>query len=221
MLHLPKPIIQRSFRRSISLHVTRDGDFVVKAPHFAPQFVIDTFIHEKEDWILQTLEKVGRKKSPIKKYAEGELFYFLGEQRALSFYNGIEIKVKDKQLLFPKAIQFRVKKELEMWLGNAARELITQRVVYHNEKMATHFTGLLFSDTKSKWGTCFPDNSLQFNIRLIMAPLLVIDYVVIHELAHTTEKNHSAAFWRRVGRFTPAYRQHRKWLNEHGHVLHL
>lgn len=221
MFFLPNPKIVRSFRHSISLKVTRDGDIVVHAPHFVSLKIIENFLQEKNEWIYETLEKITSRKIKKKEYAEGEMFYYLGLQRKLRFYNGIEIKIAENTLFFPKVLQFRIQKELQSWFMQQAREKITQRVAYHNVKMQTQYSGLLFSDTKTKWGTCFPDNSLQFNWRLIMAPILVIDYVIIHELSHTTEKNHSASFWRRVGRFTPAYRQHRKWLNQYGQALQI
>lgn len=219
MVSFPQPTIQRSFRNSISLHITREGEIVVKAPHLIPNSVINAFLREKEPWILAALQKVHTRQPRGRKYKEGEKFYFLGIERSLRFYNGIEIKVEEETLFFPKALEFRIQKELQQWFEQKAREKIMQRLEFHSNIMQVSYSRLLFSDTKSKWGTCFPDNSLQFNWRLIMAPLIVLDYVIIHELAHTTEKNHSASFWRRVGRFTPAYKQHRKWLTEYGHML--
>lgn len=219
MPNIPHPQISRSARSSISLQVTKDGELLVKAPFFAPTYAINHFIEEKRDWILQTLEKVQAHQTKAKQYREGEEFWYLGEPRELKFYGGLDITVKGQELLFPKVLQFRIQKELSGWFLKHAREKITERVIYHAEKMNASYTELMFSDTKSKWGTCFPDNSLQFNWRLIMAPLMVLDYVVIHELTHTTEKNHSSDFWRRVSRYTPAWRQHRKWLNTNAHLL--
>lgn len=88
-----------------------------------------------------------------------------------------------------------------------------------SKKMNTKYKSIRFSDTFSKWGTCFPDNSLQSNWRLIMTPITVINYVVVHELAHTTEKNHGSRFWNKVSLYTPAYKQHRKWLDKNKHLL--
>lgn len=157
---------------------------------------------------------------PVKKhYQEGEVFWYLGEQYALTFSSGFTILFKENKLYFPRALQFRIQKELQGWYIHEAQIKISERVEFHANKMEIRYSGLLFSDTKSKWGTCFADNSLQFSWKLIMTPLLVMDYVIIHELSHITHKNHSADFWRRVARFTPAFRQHRKWLNAYGHLL--
>jgi predicted metal-dependent hydrolase len=217
----PSKII-RSRRKSITLQITPHGELLVLAPTLVPKFFIDRFIAEKEQWIQKKLSEVNhRPKVLLKQYAEGEEFLFLGKKVTLQFTAGVKIFVKDSSLFFPRALGFRLKKELEQWYIQQAKELITNRLEYHAKQMCASYTSVRFSDTKSKWGTCFHDNSLQFNWRLIMAPLLVIDYVVIHELTHTTEKNHSRDFWSRVRLFTPAYRQHREWLTKNGHLLHI
>lgn len=216
-----KPTIHRSHRSSLALHITPDGEVIVKVPFFMPNFLINQFLAEKEEWIQKSLTKITQRKRPHKTYKEGESFFYLGKEYILRFTDAIHIVFQDDTVLFPKALLFRAQKELTAWYTTQAKKLITERVAYHAEKMHVKHNGLLFSDTKSKWGTCFHDNSLQFNWRLIMTPIMVIDYVIIHELSHITHKNHSDAFWRRVRQFTPAYRQHRKWLNDHAHLLEI
>jgi len=130
-----------------------------------------------------------------------------------------EIAVSNDELLFPIALQFRAQKELRAWYIKQGRELITKQLEKYALEMGASYTDLTFSDTKSKWGSCSHDNRLQFSWRLIMAPVLVMNYVIIHELAHTTEKNHSRDFWKIVEKYTPSYRQSRKWLRDHGHTL--
>lgn len=213
------PQIIRSSRTSIAVHITPEGKVIVKAPRLIPKFIIEQFLHEKESWIVKTVEKVTKRKPKHREYVQGEEFLFLGKPVNLTFTKDIQIVVKDNALFFPEALVFRIQKELPTWFKKQAQEVITQRVIYHAKKMTATYKDIFFSDTQSKWGTCFADNTLQFNWRLIMAPLLVIDYVVIHELTHTTEKHHQAPFWAKVRLYTPAYKQHRKWLEEHAHLL--
>lgn len=214
------PQIIRSHRASISVQINREGKVIVKAPYLVPQFVINQFLHSKKEWIDKTLAKVSRHLPKKRNYQEGEEFLFLGLPYKLHYYVGTEIVVKNGKLLFPKALEFRIEKELLEYFKKQAQDIIPKRVAQHAEKMKARYKNIFFSDTSSKWGTCFGDNTLQFNWRLIMAPLMVLDYVIIHELTHTTEKNHQDGFWRRVRLFTPAYRQHRKWLEENAHLLH-
>ncbi len=216
---IPHKII-RGRRKTIMLHITPDAKLVVYAPHLVPKFFIDRFIEEKNTWIekkISEMKKRGQQK--IKTFTEGEALLFLGNKLSLTYTQGIDISVKENKLLFPKALQFRVKKELENWYRKQAKDIIINRLKYHAKNMNTEYTSVMFSDTKSKWGTCFHDNSLQFNWRLVMAPLIIIDYVIIHELSHTTKKNHSRDFWNKVRLYTPAYKQHREWLNRHGNEL--
>ncbi len=211
--------IVRSHRSSIGIRITQDGKIVVSAPHLMPNFFIERFLDEKKDWITKSLSKVqAHPKVTSRKYGEGEEFLYLGKPYKLRLGNFKEIAITH-ELQFPVGLQFRAQKELTNWYVRQAREKISQRVAYHSAQMQTSYKSIFFSDTSSKWGTCTPDNRLQFNWRLIMAPLMVLDYVVIHELAHTTEKNHSRDFWNIVRRYTPAYRQHREWLNKNATLL--
>lgn len=215
----PHKII-RSRRKSITLYITPQGELLVHVPSFVPKIFIDTFIAEKTDWIEKKLAEVNKRPKIVPKtFTEGGVFLFLGNMVTLMFHAGIDISVKESTLYYPQALAFRIQKELQEWYIRQAKEIITNRLVYHAKRMNASYTSVRFSDTKSKWGTCFHDNSLQFNWRLVMAPLLVIDYVIIHELVHTTEKNHGRDFWSKVRLFTPAYRQHREWLTKNGHSL--
>ncbi len=219
MSEIPEPKIIKSHRSSITIQITENGELIVKAPFYAPKFAIQKFIDSKKDWILKTLERT-KKRLPIKReYIEDEKFLYLGKEYNLKIGKFKEISLSRDNLNFPLGLLFRIKAELENWYIKQAKKVIHERLNYQAKQMGTNFKSVMFSDTKSKWGTCFHDNSLQFNWRLIMAPLMVMDYVIIHELTHTTEKNHSNDFWRNVGKFTPAYKQHRKWLNENGHLL--
>jgi predicted metal-dependent hydrolase len=215
-----EPTIIRSNRSSITIQVTPKGEVIVKAPRFMPVFLIKQFIKSKQEWIDKHLEKMGGRRSVPKKFVEGEEFLYLGNMYMLHVGSYKEINAVDGVFQFPDFLSFRAEKEIHNWYIQKAKERIPERLEYHADQMDTHYTRVFFSDTISKWGTCWPDNSLQFNWRLIMAPIVVLDYVVIHELAHTIEKNHSNEFWKIVGKYTPAFKTHRKWLHNHAHLLH-
>jgi predicted metal-dependent hydrolase len=216
MLEIPKYSIERSKRRSIALHII-DGKLVVKAPRFVPEFFINNFVNQKTDWIIKNLKR-SSKKTAKKTYQEGEEFLYMGDFYKLKFGDFKEINIT-KTLNVPAVMSFRIKKELTSWYIKKAKELISERVEYMSKKMGVKYKSIRFSDTSSKWGTCFADNSLQFNWRLIMTPITVINYVVVHELVHTEEKHHQQAFWKKVNLYTPAYKQHKKWLENNKHLL--
>ncbi len=215
-----KIVIIKSHRRTISLHIQNQGELIVKAPLFAPNFFINRFIDKNTDWIEKKMQQIiSRKVKNKSKLDEGEKLLYLGNEYTIIFVKGSQIEIKGDKILVPIAAKFRLDKELNNWIIKQARETITKQVEYYANLMKARYTDLKFSDTKSQWGRCTYDNKLQFSWRLIMAPILVVNYVVVHELAHTVEKNHSKAFWSKVRLFNPSYKQQIKWLRENGHSL--
>lgn len=118
---------------------------------------------------------------------------------------------------------------LERRYREKARGHITARVQHYISQMnqsgiegiRTGYSTLSIRDQKSRWGSCSSRGTLSFNYRLIFAPPRVLDYVVVHELCHLTHMNHSKNFWNLVAQVMPDYKQHKKWLREHGQELNL
>jgi predicted metal-dependent hydrolase len=216
MTELPEFTIKKGNRRTVTIQIQPDGVIVVKAPRFTPDFLIRQFVRQHQDWIRKHRQQVSVvSKLGKRTYQDGEGFLYLGKQYVLKYGQYKSVDFRESYVCFPEYLKFRAKKELTEWYERQARTIITERVQANAQKMSVTYTDIYFSDTKSKWGSCSQDNRLQFNVRLIMAPLLVINYVVIHELVHTIEKNHSRAFWRKVALYTPSYRQQIKWLKDH------
>lgn len=212
--------IIRSKRKSLAVIVTPDATLIVRAPHFTPQFFINAFIKENEEWIQKQLARLkDRPFKNVKRYEDGEIFLFLGMNLEFKTGNYSEISVKDNKLLFPRGMLFRAQKQLTSWYRQKAKEIITKQLRDCAEIMKTSYGELTFSDTKSQWGSCSRENNMQFSWRLVMTPFMTMNYVIIHELAHTREKNHSREFWNMVERYIPSYRTQRKWLKKYGHTL--
>lgn len=109
---------------------------------------------------------------------------------------------------------------LEVWYRRQGRRVFTERVAHWNAQYGFSYGRIAIRDQKSRWGSCSRQGNLNFNWRLLLAPLAVLDYIVIHELAHLKEGNHSPRFWALVAEKCPAYREHRAWLRLHGPELH-
>jgi len=107
------------------------------------------------------------------------------------------------------------------WYRKQARNVLTERVEFFARKHGFKIGKIRVSSARTRWGSCSSKDTLSFTWRLVMAPLEVIDYVVVHELCHLKEMNHSKAFWTRVERILPDYKVHRKWLKENGVKLSL
>ncbi|MBI4080926.1 MAG: M48 family metallopeptidase [Candidatus Levybacteria bacterium] len=212
---MPKIHIITSDRRSMSLQIAPDATLVVKAPHGVSGRQITSFVEQHQDWIEKRLHLIKKRQQ----FRQDGTRLFLGKTLTLHPGNYTQIKVQGDLLLFPQALLFRREKELTSWYAHQAKEIITKQVEFYAKEMKTSFRSITFSDTRSQWGRCTHDNRLQFSWRLVMAPLLVLNYVVIHELAHTIEKNHTQYFWTKVRNFNPSYRQQIKWLKDHGPKL--
>lgn len=221
---MPKfnPKIIRSNRRTLTLQILPNRQIVVKAPQFISLGDINKFVDKNSDWIAQRLLALGEGRDSLKKqYTDGQEFLYLGKTYKLKVGSYKEISLKDNYLLFPNFLLFRAQKELTNWYMKQSKEVINQQLEFYATQMRTSYKSVMFSDTRSKWGSCTHDNRLQFSWRLIFAPILALNYVVVHELAHTIEKNHSRSFWSKVRLYNPSYKQQIKWFKQHGDKLFL
>ncbi len=110
-------------------------------------------------------------------------------------------------------------KRLEAIYRKAAREYFPKRVSHYARMLGVTYGKISIRDQKTRWGSCSSEGNLSFNWRLILAPPDVLDYVVIHELCHRKEMNHSKEFWALVESLMPEYKERRKWLRENGKKL--
>ena len=213
----------RTKRRTISLTVERDGSLTVRAPLRMPQTMIEEFIQQKADWIMRTREKLNAiVTAPARQYADGEKFPFLGsvfdlklvtsQRPALQFDNGFTLG---------RNAQSKGRQYFVTWYKQRAYEVISERVREYSRKYDFSPKRVRISSAKTRWGSCSPDGTLNFTWRLVMAPLEVIDYVIVHELAHLRVRNHSDRFWKVVASIEPYYKRKRKWLRDNGEGLNL
>lgn len=138
--------------------------------------------------------------------------------------NWIAASVMKMQTIEPTPLQKEKspsQKRLEAIYREAAREYFPKRVSYFAYVLNVSYGKITIRDQKTRWGSCSSKGNLSFNWRLILAPPNVLDYVVVHELCHRKEMNHSPRFWALVESVMPDYKEHRKWLKENGGKLTL
>jgi len=213
----------RSRRRTIALIVERDGTLTVRAPMRASQVLIQQFIREKADWIARTSARLSSiVESPARCYADGETFLYLGSTLTLKLVKPQRPALQFKDgFTLSQTSQKRGEALFTRWYKEQALEVISARVTHYSQTYGYASARIRISSAKARWGSCSPNGSLNFTWRLVMAPLEVIDYVVLHELTHLKVKNHSRKFWRAVEIVCPEYKKQRKWLREHGEKLTL
>ncbi|HMN12989.1 MAG TPA: SprT family zinc-dependent metalloprotease [Bellilinea sp.] len=215
---LPEPRIIRSRRKTLTLVVNAQGELIVRAPLRMADHRIRAFIEEKADWILSNVAKMKSRVPAREPVHEGSQVWLYGEPHTLIVKGGLT-PLTSKVILLRRSAD--LPRTAENWFREEARRNLTARTDAISRQTGLKATGLRITGARTRWGSCSGKNSLSFCWRIIMAPPAIIDYLVVHELAHTVHKNHSAAYWKLVGEIMPDYKLRRKWLKVNGHLLEL
>ncbi|MBF0511209.1 MAG: M48 family metallopeptidase [Candidatus Omnitrophica bacterium] len=219
-IHIDKLI--RTQRRTIGLHITSDAKLIVRAPLFTPEDSIYKLIERKEAWIKSKQEyfRIRQPKTCPRRFIPGEKYLFLGKEYSLVAVEDIpKAVILAGSLMISKMVLNNAKEHLTNWYKTQAYEHICQQVEYYAHITALTYRSIKVNDAKTRWGSCGALDTLNFTWRLIMAPPRVIDYVVVHELMHLKQKNHSRHFWKEVSSIIPDYKQDQAWLKENTHFL--
>src|SRR5882724_4592810 len=208
----------RSNRTTIGIQIMPDSTIVVKVPTRFPDRHIAKILDEHKEWIEQKQLNIQVKQAGK---AVDEYLY-LGKSYPLEIRLSQKniIEVEDKLYLASPKKKY-LKSYLESWYKQQARKIITERVAFYAQRAGLTYRSVAITSAETRWGSCSNEKTLNFNWRLIMAPLAVIDYVVAHELAHLTELNHSRDFWETVRKMYPLYREYRTWLKRNGELLRI
>ncbi|SRR5258708_7163650 len=214
--------IIRSRRRSVALIVSPDATLIVRAPLHAPIELIENFIAKKWKWIYEKLtEARNRPKILAKKFIVGEEFLFLGQSFSLKIATVDNIEINEREIIFPQKYIARAKENLINWYRREAFYYLRQRAAECAKLMDASYGKIKITSAQKRWGSCSSKGTLNFSWRLILAPKEIVDYVVVHELAHLKHHNHSHKFWAEVKLVLPNYRQQEKWLKDNGHFLNV
>ncbi|MEG6523278.1 M48 family metallopeptidase [Desulfotomaculum sp. 1211_IL3151] len=225
---IPYLLRESSRAKNISLKISIEKGLEVVVPVNYPTGQVETLLREKGEWILQKLTLISQRAQQKKEnsLAEKHAVRFLGKSYpvVLVFQQGYpEVELVEDRIIvmLPREYQDRVAQIIESWLRYQAKKIIMQRLEVVAKVFGVHYKQVFIKDQKTRWGSCSSQGNLNFNYRLVMAPLSVIDYLVAHEAAHLIEMNHSKKFWALVERICPNYKVQRKWLKEHGTELTL
>jgi predicted metal-dependent hydrolase len=216
--------IIRTRRKTIALIVDPQGRLIVRAPLHSSEAQIRKIVEQKTSWIekKKQLALMRQPPSQAERFREGREFHYLGQRyplavvdrrRPLLVLNG---RFELARLALPDA-----ERVFENWYRAQARLVLAERVPELANLFGFQFQRLAINGARTRWGSCGIRGSLNFTWRLIMAPEPVIDYVIVHELAHLRVRNHSSQFWELLEKLMPEYRQARAWLKHNGPLLEL
>ncbi len=224
-----KIIRNRRLTGNISLRI-KNGEVIVQAPFWVPKAVIQSFVDSKSGWIKNSLSK-SKPLLPDKSYFDGEDHLLFGKSFVLervlndkpirtnvtttdnklrvSVYSGFDENKKTQEIK-DALLRFY----LEQGIG-----YLTEKVNYYTELLGVTYNKIEIKKVSSIWGSCSAKNVLSFNRKLVMAPYEIIDYVIIHEVCHLRERNHSSRFWGQVFKYDRYYKDHRRWLQQNSNLL--
>jgi len=213
--------IIRSRRKTIALVITPDAKLVVRAPLRTSEHYIENLVREKSAWIRRKIAEVSRKPAaPKKKFIDGEEFLFLGDRYPLSVRDDTApvIELKDR-LYVPRRSGPEIETLLSRWYRKEAGKVFSGRVGACSKLTGCTPKTLRISSAQQRWGSCSTTGTVSLSWRLVLAPPGIIDYVIVHELAHMLHHNHSKKFWDQVRAFMPDYEQRKAWLKFHEKTL--
>jgi predicted metal-dependent hydrolase len=207
----------------VRLEVRSETGLTVVIPKSYEIRQIAHLLEAKKDWIISKLAKYGRIRphATVRKLRIGDTIPYLGRDlkvlRRQNHENTESVMLEGNRLVVSlRAGKGRLSLVLEQWYRIQAAELMKAKADKLSARLGLIYNRLIIRGQKTRWGSCSHKGNLSFNWKLMMAPEPVIDYVIVHELVHLKEMNHTKRFWELVGKHCPKWREHKKWLKNHG-----
>lgn len=226
----PIEIIKTTRRKTATIKI-EGGNIKLIVPFDISSDKIDNILNDKKDWISQKLRLQSKQNiaSP-KQFISGEAFTYLDRNYRLKIIreDASALSLKGGYLVVgvngewsEGECEVHIRLELSKWFREQSMKRIKSKVKKYSEIIGKKPKSIKVQKLENRWGSCSPDGDIIFNWRIISAPHSVIDYVVVHELCHLLEHNHSENFWNHVSRIIPDYKKHKEWLKYNGESLGL
>ena len=220
--------VLRSKRKTSVLHIVGD-ELQIRVPNRVRDRKIVEILEIKERWIRNKVIQLQNQRITNKReFISGESFFLFGRNLYLKVLEGGKVGtqlIDDYLITTVRTSEIgdlrksRIKSYIEKWYLQEAYKIIEEKVFRYSAIIRVSPRGIKVRNYKTRWGSCDKQGRLTFNFNLIKAPHSIIDYVVIHELCHIIQPNHSKLFWNEVEKYDPSYKNHKKWLNLNGAQL--
>lgn len=217
--------------RTVRLRIDAKNGLQLVVPHTARGLNVEAILTDSADWILKHTAKIEQVKSTERKYVTGETLPYLGREWPLEViekragklvtvtHTDSSIRVSVPAEIPASDRPAAVRTALELWYRRQAKEYLGPRVAHLARRYGFEYQRISIKGQSTRWGSCSTNRNLNFNYRLMMTPPAVVDYVIIHELCHLREMNHSPRFWALVAKYCPDYQQGLKYLKTHSACL--
>ena len=210
-------IIRTSRRsKSISLKI-RNGELEISCPYNTSETFLKNLIERKKEWINKNIDRSRKNHKKIDQISNGFItFKGLVLQLIYKKSNFERITVEDNELKIFYSEKSKSRQLIIEWLKLQANNFLRARLSFLSKRISIEFNSLTIKSYTARWGSCNIKGDIFLNWKLIMLPESVIDYVLIHELAHINVPNHSSEFWELVKKKNPNYFKHKRWLKDNG-----
>lgn len=217
-------IVRSPKRRKLVITVERDRSVVVHAPESTPEKKIHQVVKAKRQWIYEKMHHPQKYRDlphpPGKEVVNGESALYLGRHYRIEVVKTGLSEIRFNQCFYiPAAHAGKRQEVLREWYIGQAKVKIISRVKHHARKLGVIYSKVKIVNNLYRWGSCTVNNNVNFNWRLIKAPMFVIDYAIVHELAHLIEANHTPRFWNIIRAQAPTMEKAKTWLKENGQLL--
>lgn len=213
--------------KTLSIAIDSEEGLVLTAPDKLSLQDIESVTKRKASWII---EKLGQQKNDnafdFREFVSGETIRYLGRQYLLKISESpldpsCKMLGKWLNLTVPEGIRplekrLIIKQTLIHWLKDKSYLKVRERLDFYAAQMGLAYSMLIMSDQKKRWGSCDVDGNIRINWRIVMAPLSLIDYILVHELCHLVHHNHTSEFWQLLEDYLPDYRKRRERLKAEG-----
>jgi len=221
---IPYKIRVSTRARRLRITVSSSG-VTVTLPKGVPQREAEHFVHEHAGWIAEQLERAAKQHKPSPLPADVILWHGVATQMQRIEEPGRKAHMKVEaangrlRIFLPMGSKITTRKAAEAWMRAESRAEIEREVIEQAHRMGARPKAVSIRDQRTRWGSCSSRGNLSFNWRLVMTPPTILQYVVIHELAHMFEPNHSKDFWTVVAKYYPDFKKARAWLRKNSPAL--
>ena len=217
-----KYTLQRSQRKTASIYIERDGKVSVLVPEELSNSQVEELLEGKRKWIYRNLaEWEDLNATRVQRdYVNGEGFMYLGRSYRLKLVDEQEspLLLKDGYfcLLSNNGSAPNADAAFKEFFREKGKNRIPQRVAYYQDRMGVKANVVKIMELKNRRASCTSDGNINFHWKCMMAPPSVLDYIVVHELAHLIQPNHTQTFWNEVDKVMPDYATRKEWLRTNG-----
>lgn len=214
-------------KKTLSLKISRCGEIIVRAPSFLDNIKVHQWILERTRWIEKQLARQESCKLPHVSYEDNSQHFYLGKEYRLKLMK-LRPLVKPVSLLSEcievnsqTLTKTQIKNQLILWYRVEAKQIFQSRLHFFSELLpwVNKVPPLGIRTMKTRWGSCSSKGKINLNLQLIKAPMACLDYVIVHELCHLVEFNHSPKFYELMSLYNPCWKENERSLKAFSHIL--